>query len=98
MISLTVSKSSVELNIGTPPKPYRLLFDTGSSTAFITSTRCTSESCPDTLTSFNRTLYDASASISSQNLDTFDRVEYLGGNVAGAATFDIFSDPTGTLE
>jgi saccharopepsin len=98
MISLTVSKSSVELNIGTPPKPCRLLFDTGSSTAFITSTGCTSESCPDTLTSFNRTLYDASASSSSQNLDTFDRVEYLGGDVAGAATLDIFSDPIGTLE
>jgi saccharopepsin len=74
------------------------MFDTGSSSAWITSTGCTAESCIDTLTSFNRTLYDASASSTSQDLELFDRIPYLGGDVAGAATLDVFSDPAGTLE
>ncbi|KAJ4319290.1 hypothetical protein N0V94_003982 [Neodidymelliopsis sp. IMI 364377] len=90
--------SSVEVSLGTPPKPYRLLFDTGSSTTWLTSTGCTSTSCPY-LSSFKRTLYDFNSSSTAEDLNAISHIPYIDGDgVAGAATLDVMSDPAGTLE
>ncbi|OJD36431.1 pepsinogen c [Diplodia corticola] len=89
--------ASVEFQIGTPPKPYRLHFDTGSSTTWFTNTDCTSTSCPD-LSGFNRTLYDASASSTSVDLGLSATIGYIAGDgVTGDVTADLFTDEHGTL-
>ncbi|KAF1926720.1 acid protease [Didymella exigua CBS 183.55] len=89
---------TAEVSVGTPPKPYRLLFDTGSSTSWFTSTACTATSCPY-LASYNRTLYSANASSTSTDLHSFSRISYVDGDgVAGAATRDVFSAPDGSFE
>jgi hypothetical protein len=91
-------KPSVELSAGTPAKPYRFVFDTGSSTTWFTSTACTTTSCPS-LSTYNRTLYSANASSTSKDLGAFSRVSYIDGDgVAGAATLDVFSTPDGKFE
>lgn len=84
--------------MGTPPKPYRLLFDTGSSTTWFTSTGCTATSCPS-LSTYNRNLYSLNASSSSQDLNSFSRIPYIDGDgVSGSATLDVFSTPDGSFE
>ncbi|KAF3034774.1 hypothetical protein E8E12_001864 [Didymella heteroderae] len=92
------SYASVELAAGTPPRPYRLLFDTGSSTTWFTSTACTETSCPNPRP-YNRTLYSANASSTSTDLHAFSRIPYIDGDgVAGAATLDVFSTRDGSFE
>jgi saccharopepsin len=93
------SYSSVKLDIGTPPKEHRLLFDTGSSTIFIVNTNCTETSCPDgTAPSYNRQKYDASASSSAVDIGSSSTIPYLGGDVAGDIYKDVYSIPDGNLE
>ncbi|KAJ4348895.1 hypothetical protein N0V95_005074 [Ascochyta clinopodiicola] len=90
--------ASVELSVGTPPEPYRLLFDTGSSTAWFTSASCTTTSCPSS-SSYSRNHYSANGSSTSTDLHAFSRIGYIAGDgVAGAATRDVFSTPDGSFE
>ncbi|KAK7705724.1 hypothetical protein SLS57_009923 [Botryosphaeria dothidea] len=75
--------------------PYRLLFDTGSSTAWFTSTECTETSCPS-LSDYKRTGYNSSDSSTSVDLDSFTKIPYIDGDgVSGWATQDVFSTPEG---
>ncbi|KAL1641364.1 hypothetical protein SLS58_006063 [Diplodia intermedia] len=89
---------SVDFQIGTPPKPYRLLFDTGSATTWLTNSDCTATSCPNR-SGFNRTLYDAASSSTSVDLDTAGTIPFIDGDgVTGAAFADAFTDERGTLD
>ncbi|KKY15971.1 putative pepsinogen c [Diplodia seriata] len=91
-------QSSVEFQIGTPPKPYRLLFDTGSSTAWLTNSDCTASSCPNS-SGFNRTLYSAAASSTSVDLGSAATIGYIDGDgVTGAALRDAFADENETVQ
>lgn len=88
----------MDIDAGTPLRPYRLVFDTGSSTTWVTSTACTETSCPNPRP-YNRTLYSANASSTSQDLHSFSRIPYIDGDgVAGAATRDVFSAPNSNFE
>ncbi|KAG4026405.1 hypothetical protein MFRU_041g00490 [Monilinia fructicola] len=90
--------SSVELQVGSPPKPYRFLFDTGSSTAWVTGVNCTDSLCPNG-SGFNRTRYNGADSSTSVNLDSFSTIPYIDGDVvAGWAFQDVFSTANGSLE
>lgn len=91
--------SSIKLDIGTPPKEHRLLFDTGSSTIFIVNTDCTDTSCPDgSAPYYTRQKYNASASSSAVDFDAASSIPYLGGEVAGGIYQDVYSTPDGSLE
>lgn len=91
--------ASVKLDIGTPAKEHRLLFDTGSSTIFLVNTDCTEASCPDgKISDYERVKYNASASSTSVNLDIPASIPYLGGEVAGGTFQDIFSTTDGGVE
>ncbi|KAH6642683.1 aspartic peptidase domain-containing protein [Boeremia exigua] len=92
------SYSSVALSVGSPPRTYFLLFDTGSSTTWITSTGCTETSCPNPRP-YARTSYSTNASSTSQDLNSFSRIPYIDGDsVAGAAIIDTFADHAGGFE
>ncbi|KAK6068236.1 hypothetical protein SCUP515_09731 [Seiridium cupressi] len=90
--------SSVEFQVGSPAKPYRLLFDTGSSSAWVVNTDCTDTSCPNS-SGYNRTGYAVSASSTAVDLDSYSRIPYVDGDgVAGWAIQDVFADEEGTHE
>lgn len=90
--------ASVEFQVGTPAKTTRLQFDTGSSTAWMVGTGCTDSSCPNS-SGYDRIEYNASASSTSEDLNTFARIPYIDGDaVTGEAIKDLFVDETGTLE
>lgn len=98
-IVIADSYSSVKLNIGTPPKEHRLLFDTGSSTLWTVSTACTEESCPHgNAEVYARQYYNGSASSTGLDLGTSSSIPYLGGDVTGETYKDVFSTLDGTLE
>jgi saccharopepsin len=93
------SYASVSLDIGTPPKEHRLLFDTGSSTTFVINTDCTDVSCPDgSAPYYMRQKYNASASSSAVDIGSSSSIPYLGGQVAGDVYQDMYSTPDGSLE
>ncbi|USP75377.1 hypothetical protein yc1106_02651 [Curvularia clavata] len=93
------SYSSVKLDIGTPPKEHRLLFDTGSSTLWTVSTACTEESCPyGNGQWYTRQYYNASASSTGVDLRTSSSIPYLGGNVKGETYMDTFNNSEDTVE
>lgn len=88
----------MQFQVGSPPKPYRLLFDTGSTTSWITGINCTDTSCPNG-SGFNRTHYNEADSCTSVNLDSFSNIPYIDGDVvAGWAFQDVFSDEKGSFE
>ncbi|KAH8200130.1 hypothetical protein TruAng_005701 [Truncatella angustata] len=90
--------SSVELEIGSPAKPYRLLFDTGSATAWMVNSDCTATSCPN-LSAYSRVGYNATASSTSVDLDSYTRIPYIDGDVVnGFAIQDVFEDEKGTVQ
>ncbi|QSZ37394.1 hypothetical protein DSL72_009492 [Monilinia vaccinii-corymbosi] len=90
--------ASVELQIGTPSKPYRLLLDTGSATSWITSVDCTDISCPN-LSGFNRTRYSEAESSTSHNLDQSGDISYTSDiTVSGSVIQDVFTDYEESLE
>ncbi|GME49418.1 putative nucleoside-diphosphate-sugar epimerase protein [Neofusicoccum parvum] len=94
-IRLQNTYASVEFQAGTPAKPYRLLFDTGSSSAWFVSSDCTDASCPN-LSGYARVGYNASASSTSVDLDSYTLIPYIDGDgVGGFATQDVFSTPEG---
>lgn len=90
--------SSVQFNVGTPAKPYRLLFDTGSSTAWMVNSDCTETSCPN-LSGYDRVGYNISASSSAIDLGASASIPYIDGDgVTGDAVQDVFSDERGAVE
>ncbi|KAB8296221.1 hypothetical protein EYC80_009001 [Monilinia laxa] len=92
------SYASVELQVGSPPKPYRFMFDTGSSTAWVTGVNCTDSLCPNG-SGFNRTRYNGADSSTSVNLDSFSTIPYIAGDiVSGWAIQDVFSDADRSIE
>ncbi|TGO42810.1 hypothetical protein BHYA_0005g00750 [Botrytis hyacinthi] len=89
--------SSVEFEVGTPAKPYRFMFDTGSTTSWVTGRNCTDTSCPK-ITTFVRTPYNESDSSTSVNLDQYSSIPYIDGDIlAGYVFSDVFSDDKETL-
>lgn len=83
--------NSVVLDIGTPAKPYRLLFDTGSATSWVTGRNCTDSACPSR-SGFVRTPYNDLDSSSSVALGVSGSIEYISGGVDGSIFQDVFSD------
>ncbi|KAF7865488.1 hypothetical protein EAF04_006462 [Stromatinia cepivora] len=89
--------ASVDFDIGTPAKPYRLAFDTGSSTSWVTGRNCTETSCPNS-SGFARTEYNEIDSSSSVALESSADIPYIDGDaVNGIAFQDVFSDENGTV-
>ncbi|CAD6444295.1 6e2cc3e0-2c58-4840-9184-f7364ce7e4de [Sclerotinia trifoliorum] len=89
--------ASVVFDIGTPAKPYRLSFDTGSSTSWLTGRNCTDSTCPNR-SGFVRTPYNDADSSSSFALDSSGNVGYIDGNGVNGLVFqDVFSDENGTI-
>ncbi|KAF7909939.1 uncharacterized protein EAF01_003657 [Botrytis porri] len=89
--------SSVVLEVGTPAKPYRLMFDTGSTTSWVTGRNCTDTSCPE-LSAFVRTPYNDSDSSTSVDVHQYADIPYINGDfLAGYVFSDVFSDEKGTL-
>ncbi|KAK8901186.1 hypothetical protein ACHAQE_007634 [Botrytis cinerea] len=89
--------SSVEFEVGTPAKPYRFLFDTGSTTSWVNGRNCTDTSCPN-ISGFVRTQYNELNSSTSVDLDQYASIPYIDGDVlAGNVFSDVFSDEKGTL-
>ncbi|PSN70856.1 acid protease [Corynespora cassiicola Philippines] len=87
--------SSVQFEIGTPPKPYRFLFDTGSSTTWMTGTNCTEESCPN-FSGYTRKGYNLSDSSTAVDLELHANIPYIDGDgVLGRAIQDVFIAPEG---
>jgi len=68
------------INIGTPPKEFKVLFDTGSSNLWIPSIDC--KTCNNKIT-YN---YNESSSYESNN-DTFE-INYVSGKVSGISNID----------
>jgi len=98
-VAIKNTYTSVRVDIGTPPKEHRLLFDTGSSTIFIVNMDCTDESCPDySATYYTRQKYNASASSTAEDLGSSGSIPYLGGKVAGDIYQDVYSLLDGKLE
>ena len=93
-VTVRNSYSSVQLNVGSPPQAHQLLFDTGSSTAWIIDTDCTETSCIDYSSPYyTRRQYNASASSSAVELASAASIPYLGGDVAGRIYQDTFGIP-----
>jgi hypothetical protein len=88
--------SSVDFEIGTPPKAYRLFFDTGSSTSWVEGEGCTEDSCPNG-SDYARHPYIANASSTAEDQQADGTITYLGGEVEGRAFQDIWSTPNSNL-
>ncbi|CAG9955335.1 unnamed protein product [Clonostachys rosea f. rosea IK726] len=76
----------IELNIGTPARPYRLLFDTGSTSTWIVDKEC-GEHC-NNVSGFERIGYDITASSTGNYTGQEASIDYLGGRVAGLTVSD----------
>lgn len=88
----------MDFHIGTPAQEYRLLFDTGSSSAWFVSSDCTDTSCPNQ-SGYDRVGYNASSSSTSVDLESSSRIPYIDGDgVTGLVYQDVFSDESGTVE
>ncbi|KAI1841366.1 hypothetical protein JX266_012447 [Neoarthrinium moseri] len=89
---------SVDFAVGTPAKPHRLMFDTGSTTSWIMSSDCTASSCKNT-SGYARRFYDASASSTSVELDSASTIGYIDGDkLTGLAMQDVFTGELGGIQ
>ncbi|KAJ4323612.1 hypothetical protein N0V84_004220 [Fusarium piperis] len=80
--------SLVELDVGSPPTTYRLLFDTGSATSWIVDQRC-AEECPN-FSGHKRVGYNVDNSTTGRLTDTWSEIEYFGGVTSGFVANDVF--------
>ncbi|KAK7002213.1 acid protease [Favolaschia claudopus] len=71
----------VEVNIGTPPQPFKVLLDSGSSDLWVGGSKCSG--CPTGLT-----LYDPSKSSTATNSSSVKAIQYGSGSVQG----DLFTE------
>ncbi|KAH7304261.1 aspartic peptidase domain-containing protein [Stachybotrys elegans] len=79
----------VELEAGTPGEKYRLLFDTGSASAWMIDEHC-AEQCPHVDNWPGRSGYDISKSSTGRYTGQSASIEYLGGRVAGPSVAEVF--------
>lgn len=83
------------ITVGTPPQPFNVILDTGSSDLWVADTRCAS--CDS-----NTPLYDTSKSTSVKESGTATTIRYGSGAVQGSIVKDVvsmggFSIPDQTL-
>ncbi|KAM0332340.1 hypothetical protein ACHAQA_002617 [Verticillium albo-atrum] len=81
--------STINLEIGKPPKTYRLHPDTGSSTTWVVDKGC-ADFCHNN-TPYQRVGYDVDASCTGYRLNRTASIDYLGGYVGGDVVSDKFS-------
>jgi len=74
-----------EVRIGTPSKPYSILFDTGSAALWIPSIDCPHEDCD------GKNLYNAKNSTTAINLHQDVHIDYEQGPIQGRSVSDIAS-------
>ncbi|KAG6186427.1 hypothetical protein E4U27_008436 [Claviceps purpurea] len=80
----------VQLDIGTPGKKFQFLFDTGSSTAWVTDAACAPEACPN-VSGYKRVGYQVKDSSTGKLTGEKASIDYLGGATAGDVVDDVFS-------
>ncbi|KAK6223556.1 pepsin a [Colletotrichum tabaci] len=73
---------TVEIDIGTPAKTYRLLFDTGSSSSWAVDSECARSTCAN-VSGYDRVGYSINASTSGSYTGGYADIAYLGGDTAG---------------
>lgn len=87
-------QSLVEVNVGTPPSSHFLLFDTGSATTWILDAECVATDSCHNGSGFPRSGYNATASSTSELMNTTSSIDYLGGVTGGKGMLDTFAVPT----
>ncbi|KAL0940529.1 uncharacterized protein CTRU02_203292 [Colletotrichum truncatum] len=80
---------SVEFNIGTPAKTYRLLFDTGSASSWAVDSTCKKD-CAN-VSGYDRVGYDINNSSTGRLTGNYADIPYLGGRTAGPAVDEVWS-------
>ena len=74
----------LEVHIGTPPQPIRVLLDIEMDTFHVQSVRCHTSICEDN----NQTTFNSSASNTFNSLDNFTRLSYAAARVEGYLSED----------
>ena len=74
--------------------PHFLLFDTGSSTTWIVDAECVATDTCRNVSGFPRAGYNATASSTSEPMNTTLSIDYLGGVTSGSGMLDEFAVPT----
>ncbi|KAG5942738.1 hypothetical protein E4U59_000929, partial [Claviceps monticola] len=80
----------VQLDIGAPGKKFQFLFDTGSSTSWVTDAACAPEACPN-VSGYKRVGYQVKDSSTGKLTGEKASIDYLGGATAGDVVDDVFS-------
>ncbi|CZT12991.1 related to aspartic proteinase, pepstatin-sensitive [Rhynchosporium graminicola] len=87
--------TSVEVEIGTPPKTYRLLLDTGSATSWVTSAACENTTACPNLSHYTRVGYEKTST--AKDLNAYSFIGFIDGDgISGHATQDVFTIPGST--
>ncbi|KAJ3542411.1 hypothetical protein NM208_g4118 [Fusarium decemcellulare] len=81
------SYSVVEVDVGTPAKTYRFLFDTGSATSWAVDEACAKE-CTN-FSGYDRVGYSVEGSSTGNLTGEYGSIEYFGGTTAGPIASDL---------
>ncbi|KEP46817.1 aspartyl protease [Rhizoctonia solani 123E] len=85
-IKITTGYHTIQLQLGTPPQPVDLLFDTGSGPLWVLNPECATN-CPSSYKS--RSFFDPHASNTAQSANLRETVNYLGTSVVSG---EVWSD------